>query len=92
MQKSMQKVIEIIAKKSPEDPNYTASDMLIFPNLSPDDLVAGMPPAVILTSEFGYNRKMAEEAGYLFESQDKLLEFGCIAGTFHNSYADFDLP
>ena len=50
-----------------------------------------MTPAVILTTEFDYNRKIAEEVAIKFLSNKKLLEFGCIAGTFHNSYANFDL-
>ena len=91
MQKTMVKVVDIIGKNHPDDKEYTVKESLLFPNMDTEDLVHKMPPAIILTTEFGYNRKMAEEAGVLFLKADKLLEFGCIAGTFHNFYTDFDL-
>jgi hypothetical protein len=91
MEQTMKKVIEIAGKHQPSDELFTASETLLFPNMSEVDMVKGMPPAIILTEEFDYNRKMAEEAGLLFLKSGKLLEFGCIAGTYHGFYSDFDL-
>ena len=50
-----------------------------------------MPPAVIVTTEFDYCRKMAEQMGCIYAKHRKLLEFFCVPGTFHGSYADFSL-
>ena len=85
MQSTMVKVAEIMAKKIDKD------DDEMFPNQSKEEIFYGMPAAIILTSEFGYNRKMAEEAACLFLKAGKLIEFGCFAGMFHNYYANYEL-
>ena len=87
----MRKVVEICAKNDEKDDQYTASTALIFPNESADSMIQNMSPAILLTTEFDYYRKAAEEVAVKFLDNKKLLEYGCIGGTFHNSYANFDL-
>ena len=84
----VRKRIEICAKDS--SGNLVADKRLVFPNMTDDNMIQAMPPAVILTSEFDYNRKIAEEAAEKFMNNDKLLEYGCIKGAFHSSYAKVD--
>lgn len=48
-----------------------------------------MPLAIVLTTEFDALRKCAEEAAALYKAQDKLLEYGCLAGCQHGHFTDF---
>ena len=61
MQIHMTRSIEICAKD--DQGNFVCDPQQVFPNKTDDSMVKKMPPAVILTAEFDYNRKMAEEAG-----------------------------
>jgi hypothetical protein len=87
IQSTMVKVAEIISKNV--DKEKISEDDELFPNHTKQEIFYGMPPAIIMTSEFGYNRKMAEEAACLFLKAGKLVEFGCFAGMFHNFYANY---
>jgi hypothetical protein len=88
MKVNARKRTEICARNS--EGELVAAEELVFPNLTPEDMIEVMAPAVILTSEFDYNRKMAEELAEKFMNKDRLLEYGCLRGSFQSSYAKVD--
>jgi hypothetical protein len=64
----------------------------VFPNHIEDDRAGACPSTLILTTEFDHFRGAAEEAADIFGRNGKLLDFGILAGTFHEAaFLDWDL-
>ena len=57
----------------------------VFPNHIEDDRAGACPSTLILTTEFDHFRGAAEEAADIFGRNGKLLDFGILAGTFHEA-------
>lgn len=51
-----------------------------------------VPRVVLLTTEFDYTRRITEDAAELYGSNDVLLDYGILAGTFNcSAHVDYTL-
>ena len=91
MKDTMSKLIEMTMKHEKEDELFSTHESFVFPTRTDAAQVKFMPPAVILTTEFDYNRRAAEEAAALYQESGKLLDFCVIPGTYHDSYLNYSL-
>ena len=64
----------------------------IFPNLMHTDQAAKGPKVVLFTTEFDFCRRLTEDSAELYGSNEVLLDYGILAGTFHcSAHIDYTL-
>jgi hypothetical protein len=64
----------------------------IYPNKMTDTQAEKVPKVILYTTEFDFTRKITEDAAELYGSNDVLLDYGILAGTFHcSAHIDYTL-
>ena len=64
-----------------------SSDPDIFPGAMSDEFLEKVPPTIVMTREFDYLRRDAEEYAARLKAKGKLLEFYILPGTHHSGQA-----
>jgi hypothetical protein len=70
---------------------FAKNDSYLYPNLMSANLARKMPPTVLYTTEFCHFRTMTEQARNLFRLNGRLLDYGCLKGSFYGHYNDYRL-